>query len=140
MDIHKEPHFAINLNVRGIQPSATLRINELSNQLKSEGKEIIKLGLGQSPFPVPDRVVEALREHAHEKDYLPVKGLKGLREAIADHEPDDEQPGRRVTVSVGVSAFMSGDTHMEAIMIRADNALYEAKRAGRNQVLAVEQG
>ncbi|WP_375183316.1 pyridoxal phosphate-dependent aminotransferase [Marinobacter sp.] len=85
MDIHSDHRYAINLNVRGIQPSSTLRINELSNQLKAEGKDIIKLGLGQSPFPVPERVVEALQKHAHEKDYLPVKGLKGLRESIAGY-------------------------------------------------------
>ena len=85
MDIKNDHRFAINLNVRGIQPSSTLRINELSNQLRSEGKDIIKLGLGQSPFPVPERVVNALKEHAHEKDYLPVKGLKGLRQAIAGY-------------------------------------------------------
>ncbi|WP_297790479.1 aminotransferase class I/II-fold pyridoxal phosphate-dependent enzyme [uncultured Marinobacter sp.] len=85
MDIQTDHRYAINLNVRGIQPSATLRINELSNQLRSEGRDIIKLGLGQSPFPVPDRVVKALQDHAHEKDYLPVKGLKSLREAIAGY-------------------------------------------------------
>ncbi|WP_144820588.1 pyridoxal phosphate-dependent aminotransferase [Marinobacter piscensis] len=85
MHIHNEQRFAINLNVRGIQPSATLRINELSNQLRSEGRDIIKLGLGQSPFPVPARVVDALKEHAHEKDYLPVRGLKSLRESIAGY-------------------------------------------------------
>ena len=85
MDITHDHRYAINLNVRGIQPSATLRINELSNQLRAEGKDIIKLGLGQSPFPVPERVVEALKAHAHEKDYLPVKGLRGLREAIAGY-------------------------------------------------------
>ncbi|WP_404365258.1 pyridoxal phosphate-dependent aminotransferase [Marinobacter sp.] len=85
MNIHADHRYAINLNVRGIQPSATLRINELSNQLRSEGRDIIKLGLGQSPFPVPERVVEALREHAHEKDYLPVKGLKALRQSIAGY-------------------------------------------------------
>ncbi|MDX1633582.1 MAG: aminotransferase class I/II-fold pyridoxal phosphate-dependent enzyme [Marinobacter sp.] len=85
MDSKNEHHYAINLNVRGIQPSATLRINELSNQLRAEGRDIIKLGLGQSPFPVPDRVVAALQTHAHEKDYLPVKGLKTLREAIAGY-------------------------------------------------------
>lgn len=83
MDIQNDHRFAINLNVRGIQPSATLRINEISNQLRAEGRDIIKLGLGQSPFPVPERVVAALRDHAHEKDYLPVKGLKTLREAIS---------------------------------------------------------
>ncbi|SFR82209.1 aspartate aminotransferase [Marinobacter daqiaonensis] len=85
MDIQNDHRYAINLNVRGIQPSATLRINELSNQLRAEGRDIIKLGLGQSPFPVPERVVQALRDHSHEKDYLPVKGLKGLREAIAGY-------------------------------------------------------
>ena len=85
MNIHTDHRYAINLNVRGIQPSATLRINELSNQLRSEGRDIIKLGLGQSPFPVPDRVVAALQQHAHEKDYLPVKGLKALRESIAGY-------------------------------------------------------
>lgn len=83
MDIQTDHRYAINLNVRGIQPSATLRINETSNQLRAEGRDIIKLGLGQSPFPVPERVVSALRDHAHEKDYLPVKGLKTLREAIS---------------------------------------------------------
>ncbi|MDV2078507.1 pyridoxal phosphate-dependent aminotransferase [Marinobacter xestospongiae] len=86
MDINStDRHYAINLNVRGIQPSSTLRINELSNQLRQEGRDIIKLGLGQSPFPVPERVVEALRQHAHEKDYLPVKGLKALRQSIAGY-------------------------------------------------------
>ncbi|MAA66670.1 MAG: aspartate aminotransferase [Alteromonadaceae bacterium] len=85
MDINTDHRYAINLNVRGIQPSATLRINELSNQLRADGRDIIKLGLGQSPFPVPERVVEALREHAHEKDYLPVKGLKALRESISGY-------------------------------------------------------
>jgi len=86
MNIKNSDHrFAINLNVRGIQPSSTLRINELSNQLRAAGKDIIKLGLGQSPFPVPDRVVASLREHAQEKDYLPVKGLRALREAISGY-------------------------------------------------------
>jgi aspartate aminotransferase len=85
MDIQTDHRYAINLNVRGIQPSATLRINETSNQLRAEGRDIIKLGLGQSPFPVPERVVAALRDHAHEKDYLPVKGLKTLREAISNY-------------------------------------------------------
>ncbi len=76
---------SLNLNVRGMPPSATLRINELSNALKQQGKKIYKLGLGQSPFPVPEQVVDALKAHAHEKDYLPVKGLAALREAIAGY-------------------------------------------------------
>lgn len=73
----------LNLNVRGLGNSATLLINELSNDLIKQGKEVYKLGLGQSPFPVPAQVQEALRHNAHQKDYLPVKGLLALREAVA---------------------------------------------------------
>ncbi len=75
----------LNLNVRGLPISATLGINERSHQLIREGKRIYKLGLGQSPFPVPDVVVNELRANAHQKDYLPVLGLPELRAAVADY-------------------------------------------------------
>ncbi len=81
----------LNLNVRGLKPSATLHINELSNQLKQQGKTVYKLGLGQSPFPVPDSVVAALQQYAAEKDYLPVKGLWALREAVAKYYQRTQQ-------------------------------------------------
>lgn len=77
-------HVSLNMNVRGLKPSATLAINERSNALIAGGSRVFKLGLGQSPFPVPDSIVHTLRNHAHEKDYLPVKGLPELREAVAD--------------------------------------------------------
>jgi aspartate aminotransferase len=77
IDVH------LNLNVRGLKQSTTLAINERSNEIQNQNKKVYKLGLGQSPFPVPDEVVEALRKHADEKAYLPVKGLAGLREAVA---------------------------------------------------------
>ena len=76
---------SLNLNVRGAPLSATLWINELSNKLKKEGKKIYKLGLGQSPFPVPASVVEELKTNAHQKDYLEVKGLYKLREAVGEY-------------------------------------------------------
>ncbi len=75
----------LTLQVRNVRPSATLAIHELSDALIKEGRKVYRLGLGQSPFPVPPSVVQALRDHAHEKDYLPVRGLPALREAIADH-------------------------------------------------------
>ncbi|MFB4203446.1 pyridoxal phosphate-dependent aminotransferase [Arhodomonas sp. KWT2] len=81
----RSPHVHLNLNVRGLSPSATLAINERSAELQRQGREVYRLGLGQSPFPVPQFVVDALREHAHEKDYLPVKGLAALRQAIAGY-------------------------------------------------------
>lgn len=69
--------------LEGMAPSATLAINERSKQLIAEGRELTRFGLGQSPFPVPDVVVEALRRHAHQKDYLDVCGLPALRDAVA---------------------------------------------------------
>jgi aspartate aminotransferase len=75
----------LNLNVRGLPLSPTLEINEISRRLISEGKKVYRFGLGQSPFPVPEPVVQALRDNAHEKDYLSVRGLEELRRAVASY-------------------------------------------------------
>ncbi len=83
-DEHNHP-IHLNLNVRGLAPSATVAINDRCNELIRRGRSITKLGLGQSPFPVPDTVVECLRQNAHRKDYLPVHGLFELRRAVAEH-------------------------------------------------------
>jgi aspartate aminotransferase len=76
-------HVSLNINVRGSGQSATLAINDRCKGLQCEGKKIYYFGLGQSPFPVPTPVVNALKLYAHEKDYLPAKGLPALREAVA---------------------------------------------------------
>ena len=89
------PDKNLNLYIRGMKPSATVAINERSNELRGQGRDIIKFGLGQSPFPVPPCVVEALQKHAHEKDYLPVKGLRTLRDIVAQfHLERDGIEGR----------------------------------------------
>ncbi len=75
----------LNLNVRGLPLSATLEINELSNSLIAAGKQVYKLGLGQSPFPVPQVVVDELKVNAHQKDYLPVRGLPALQQAVVNY-------------------------------------------------------
>jgi len=80
-----EPAVNLNLNVRGMKPSATVAINERCDELRRDNRRIYKLGLGQSPFPIPEPVVEKLRTNAFQKDYLPVKGLHALRRAVADY-------------------------------------------------------
>ncbi len=77
------PEVHLNLNVRGMRASATLAINERSEELRRQGRDVYRLGLGQSPFPVPEVVIEALRQNAHQKAYLPVRGLRQLRGAVA---------------------------------------------------------
>ena len=81
----RAPDVHLNLNVRGLKQSATLTINELSAQLQREGREIFRLGLGQSPFPIPELLVEDLRANAHQREFLPANGLETLREAVASY-------------------------------------------------------
>jgi diguanylate cyclase (GGDEF)-like protein len=60
---------------------------------------------------------------------------EALRAAI---EASDFRPGDRVVplrVSVGVAALDRRDGNFEALLHRADAALYAAKRAGRNRVM-----
>jgi len=80
-----DPDVNLNLNVRGMAQSATLAIQQRCRDLIAEGRRVVKLGLGQSPFPVPRSVVEELQANAHQKDYLPVCGLPDLREAVAGY-------------------------------------------------------
>ena len=68
-----------------LKPSATLAINEESNKLKKGGKKVYKFGFGQSPFPVPETIVSALRVNADKHTYLPMQGLEDLRLAIANY-------------------------------------------------------
>ncbi len=70
---------------RNTEPSSTLRINEISNKLLDEGKNVYKFGLGQSPFPVPEILIETLKKNAHQKNYLNVSGLLKLREVVAKY-------------------------------------------------------
>ena len=60
-------------------------INEHSNYLEKEGKHVYRFGFGQSPFPVPEKVVDSLQANAFRKNYLSVEGLPELRQAIASY-------------------------------------------------------
>ena len=73
----------VKKNIKSLKPSATLAINEKAKKLSSQGKKIYNFGFGQSPFPIPEKIVLALKENAARKDYLPMQGLKELRSAIS---------------------------------------------------------
>ena len=57
----------VNSQFRGLEPSSTLQINEISHKLINEGKEVFKFGLGQSPFPIPEIIVNSLKKNAFQK-------------------------------------------------------------------------
>jgi len=74
----------IKEQINQLKPSATLAINEESNKLKKSGKKIYRFGFGQSPFPVPESIILALKNNANKNTYLPMQGLEELRLAIAN--------------------------------------------------------
>jgi len=71
--------------VKDLKPSSTLKINEVSRELENKGKKIFKFGFGQSPFQVPIDVVNELKNNAYQNKYLPMQGLKELRDAVAKY-------------------------------------------------------
>ena len=71
--------------IKNLKPSSTLLINEVSNKMEKEGKKVFKFGFVQSPFKVPEDVVAELKNHAHQNSYLPMQGLKELRDSIAKY-------------------------------------------------------
>ena len=57
-----------------------------------------------------------------------------LRQRVEAHSVDFEGCPIRCTVSAGVAAMDDGVADLDALMKRADQALYAAKAAGRNRI------
>ena len=75
----------IKKNIANLKPSSTLAINEKVKKLLNTGKKVFNFGFGQSPFPIPEKIVSVLKDNAHKKDYLPMQGLPQLRDAISKY-------------------------------------------------------
>lgn len=55
-----------------------------------------------------------------------------IRKSVAEHD----FPCRQITLSIGVAALTAFTPDMEHLIIEADNALYEAKKTGKNRVIS----
>ena len=75
----------IKKNIHSLKASSTLVINETCKELIKKGKKTYQFGFGQSPFPVPQKIVDTLKDNAHKKEYLPIQGLSQLRESISNY-------------------------------------------------------
>ena len=56
-----------------------------AKNLLPKARKVYRFGFGQSPFPVPEKIVSTLKDNVDKKDYLSMQGLPELREAIATH-------------------------------------------------------
>ncbi|HWN70963.1 MAG TPA: GGDEF domain-containing protein, partial [Haliangium sp.] len=63
-----------------------------------------------------------------------------LRRRVADHAfpHAGTQPGGRLSISVGVASFPGDSSSAAGLVEAADQALYQAKRQGRNRVALYE--
>ncbi len=75
----------VKKNILSLKESATLAINERSKELIKKGKKVYRFGFGQSPFQIPEKIVETLKQNAYKKEYLPIQGLPELRKKISEY-------------------------------------------------------
>lgn len=78
----------INPLIHQVKESSTLAINQRAKKLRAQGKSIVHFGFGESPFPVPKAMQEALIQYSHHKEYLAGEGLEPLRQGIAHTLPN----------------------------------------------------
>jgi aspartate aminotransferase len=99
----------IKKNILKLKESSTLVINEKSKDLIKQGKKVYQFGFGQSPFPVPEKIVETLKKNAHRKEYLPIQGLPQLREAISKYlekKTGNNYPKENILITPGSKEAM----------------------------------
>lgn len=70
--------------------SQTLLVNQVSLSRVDNNQPIFKFGFGQSPFPVPKQISQALADAAHRKEYMSVQGHLPLRQAIVNFHQHQE--------------------------------------------------
>jgi PleD family two-component response regulator len=66
------------------------------------------------------------------------KAPSNLPPSLHDCFPETSDTWVRKTISIGVASFPRDAHEITSIVALADDALYQAKRAGRNQVVSAE--
>ncbi len=113
--------------LKNITESATLRISNLANELKSQGKDIISFSLGEPDFKTPSHIIDAAKASLDrgETHYTPSPGIPELRKAIARKLKEENRietnpgniivtPGAKQAIfEVALSVLQEGD---EAIL------------------------
>lgn len=92
--------------INNLSTSQTLAMAALARELKSQGKDIISLSLGEPDFNTPDFIKEAAKKAIDENysTYSPVEGYADLKEAICrkfKRDNDLDYKPSHIVVSTG---------------------------------------
>jgi diguanylate cyclase (GGDEF)-like protein len=68
-----------------------------------------------------------------------VEMAEELRVALSAERPAQLPPDLPLSVSIGVAQWSGPDEALTRLLVRADEAMYEAKRRGRDRVVAADQ-
>lgn len=91
--------YPVSDRLAALSPSETLAMSQKSNELKSQGIDVINLSVGEPDFHTPDHIKEAAKKAVDDNYsfYSPVPGYPALRNAICaklkaenglDYKPD----------------------------------------------------
>jgi len=85
--------YQLSKRVNSIQPSPTLAVTQKANELRSAGKDVIGLGVGEPDFDTPDFVKQAAIAaiESGKTKYTAVDGIVELKQAVADKFKRDNQ-------------------------------------------------
>ena len=104
------------LRTLGDRVSAAIRVDDFAARIG--GDEILVVLTGVSDLDAAEAVAEKIRS------------------AAAEAIPYDGGPDLHTSLSIGVAIAHPGESS-DALIERADNAMYAAKRAGRDQVVTI---
>jgi diguanylate cyclase (GGDEF)-like protein len=86
------------------------------------------------------RAVDCTARYGGEEFAVLLTGTSGdealeVAERIRSRVAESEFPGRKITLSIGMAEFPQDGFTADVVVSNADEALYEAKRGGRNRVV-----
>ncbi|MFC4356729.1 pyridoxal phosphate-dependent aminotransferase [Halobium salinum] len=92
--------------VRAVEPSPIRSMFDLAEAAAAEGRDLVRLEVGEPDFDTPEHVVEAAHEAARSgrTHYTPNAGIRPLREAVSEataRESGTEVPPEGVVVTNG---------------------------------------
>jgi len=96
--------------VNSIEDSATLRLNDISEQLRSKGADIINLSVGEPDFDTPAFIRDAAKKALDDGDthYTPSAGKPRLRKIIAEKLKNEN----KIDTSSGNIIVSAGAKHL----------------------------
>ncbi|MEN0078886.1 MAG: LL-diaminopimelate aminotransferase [Pseudomonadota bacterium] len=74
--------------IRRLPPYVFEQVNRRASELRSEGADIVNLGMGNPDLPTPQHIIDKLAETANKPGtnrYSASRGIPGLRRAFADY-------------------------------------------------------